>query len=58
MMSVRSFAATMLACVTGCVIPLRTGEDALTLAPKVVTQKVMPDTIRRLRGVSWGGVRD
>ncbi len=40
---IRGLLAALL--ITGCAIPLRNGDNAPTLARKVVTQKLMPDTL-------------
>jgi len=44
-MLLRSFAVLAAVTVAGCVVPPRSGEDAPTLARKVVTQKLFPDTL-------------
>ncbi len=44
-MPVRILATVAAALLAGCAIPLRNGENAPTLARKVVTQKLLPDTL-------------
>ena len=44
-MSARRFASLAVALLAGCAIPLRNGDNAPALARKVVTQKLLPDTL-------------
>ncbi len=44
-MSVRRLASLAAVVLAGCAIPLRNGDNAPTLARKVVTQKLLPDTL-------------